>query len=63
MRDIAISELKQSVNIGSCSVVEARKLRKELYPNGLGKDYNTLQCHLDCDQCQRGCTCAVEIGN
>jgi hypothetical protein len=35
-QDTAISELKQSVNIGGCSVAEASKLRKELDPNGFG---------------------------
>jgi hypothetical protein len=42
VRDIATAELKQSVNIVSCSLAEAWKLRKELDPNGLGKDYNTV---------------------
>ncbi len=51
VRDEAISELKQSVQIGSYSIAEAWKLRKDLDPNGLGKDYNTLMCHLDCVQC------------
>ncbi len=63
MRDIATVELNQSVNIVSCSLAKAWKLRKELDPNGLGKDHNTVQCRLDCDQCQRGCTYALEIGN
>ncbi len=39
------------------------KLRKELDPNGLGSYNNTLACCLDCDQCQHGCTHALEIGN
>jgi hypothetical protein len=59
VQDTAISELKQSVKIGSYSVAETWKLRKELDPNGLGKDYNTLMCHLNCVQCQRGCTYAA----
>ncbi len=63
MWDTAISELKQSVNIDSYSIAKAWKLRKELDPNGLGTDYNTLQCLLDCDQCQCECTYAVETGN
>ncbi len=63
MQDIATAEQKQSVNIVSCSLAEAWKLRKELDPNSLGKNYNTVQCHLDCDQCLRGCTYALEIGN
>jgi hypothetical protein len=39
------------------------EIKKKLDPNVLGSYYNTLQCHLDCDQCQRGCTYAVKIGN
>jgi hypothetical protein len=63
VQDTAISELEQSVKIGSYSIAESWKFRKELDPNGLGKHYITLMCHLDCVQCQHGCTYAVETGN
>ncbi len=58
----SISKLKQSVQIGSYSIAKAWILKKELEPNGLGKDYNTLMCHLDCVQCQCGSTYALENG-